>query len=302
MSRLLLRPISYRHVVFPDSPAVSNRPVNFTPDLEVEEPDDSPQLSSDEYAAMGWIFERAGLNADDYRRETLRRRIPACLRALRVETMVQVCAAVQRNPGLLKVALNALVIGVTSFFRDPPVFAAIHERVIPELLSRTRSQGLRIWSAGCSDGSELYSVAMLVAEHGAVEHGTLLGTDCRPAALAQAREACYDTAAVSNVPASLFGKYFHFGDEGWRVHPSLRGASRWRAGELLRCCEPAGWDLILCRNLAIYMQPTSAQRLWTRLEHLLRPGGILVLGKAERPVGTKAMRFVAPCIYRRDRS
>lgn len=302
MSRLLLRPISYRHVVFPDPPEV-NRPINFTPIPPQLEADDAPELSSDEYAATAWLLEQAGLKADDYRRETLRRRIPACLRAMRVETMLDACAEVERNPELLEVALNALVIGVTCFFRDPPVFAAIHERVIPELLSSPpRPSGLRVWSAGCSDGSELYSVAMLLAEHGAAGNSTLLGTDCRPLALAQARDACYDTHAVMNVPASLFGKYFHFDDGGWRVNPALRSAARWRGGEVLRTCEPSGWDLILCRNLAIYMQAASAQRLWRRLEHLLQPGGILVLGKAERPVGTTGMRFLAPCIYRRDRS
>jgi chemotaxis methyl-accepting protein methylase len=300
MSRLLFRPISYRHVVFPESPEASNRPVNFTPVLGPPESDDAPELSVDEYAAMSWVFEQAGLDADDYRRETLRRRIPACLRALRVETMEQARAAIQKRPHLLSAALNALVIGVTSFFRDPSVFAGIHGQVLPELLSQ--SSDLRIWSAGCSDGSELYSVAMLVAEHGAIEQSTLLGTDCRPAALAAAREACYDSAAIRHVPAELFGKYFHFDDAGWRVYPTLRGASRWRCGEVLTAVETSRWDLILCRNLAIYMQATAAQRLWTRLEQLLRPGGMLVLGKAERPIGTTSLRIVAPCIYRRDRS
>jgi chemotaxis methyl-accepting protein methylase len=300
MSRLLLRPISYRHVVFPESPEVSHRPVNFTPVLKEQTSDDAPELSRDEYVALKWVFERAGLDADDYRRETLRRRIPACLRALRVETMVQACAAIQKNPQLLAGALNALVIGVTSFFRDPPVFASLHERILPELLSRSSS--LRIWSAGCSDGSELYSVAMLLAEHGAVAQSALLGTDCRPAALTAAGEACYAGTTVKNVPAELFGKYFHFDDGGWRVHPTLRAASRWRGGEVLTATEPSGWDMILCRNLAIYMQPASSQRLWARLEQLLRPGGMLVLGKAERPVGTTGLASIAPCIYRRDRS
>ena len=113
MSRLLLRPISYRHAIFPDPHLGPRRAINFSsaPEhLPASEPPDA-HLPSDEYDCVRWLFNRAGLNADDYRSETLRRRIPACLRALRVSSLQEARLAVQRNPESLPLAMASMVIG-----------------------------------------------------------------------------------------------------------------------------------------------------------------------------------------------
>ena len=258
------------------------------------------QLSSDERDSVRFLFDAAGLNVDDYRFETLKRRIPACLRAMRVDSLAAVRSAVQRRPELLKTVIGSLVIGVTAFFRDPSVFETLADSVIPRLLAQ--KSGPRIWSVGCSDGPELYSVAMLLAERGGLQRSTLLGTDCRAEALARAREGVYDHASVRHVPAMFLSRYFRSDAAGLRVHPYLRAVSQWRVGNALTTPEPGMWDLILCRNMSIYMQPATAVRLWQVFESCLRVGGYLVLGKAERPQGTTRLTPVAPCIFRRDRS
>ena len=305
-SRLLPPPMTYRHVVFPDSCEGGGRPVNFSegaldhgPAYPPLAPASGPELSSDESACLRWLFEQAGLDLNDYRPETIKRRMPACLRALRVGSPAQVRVAIQRQPNLLKSAISALVIGVTCFFRDPPVFAALAESVLPEMTSR--SAGPRVWSVGCSDGAELYSVAMLLAERGALQRTTLLGTDCRPDAIARARDGRYDPGAVRHVPADVLHRYLTFDRASWQVHPFLRTIAQWRSGNAMTTSEPGAWDLVLCRNLAIYMQPAATHRLWARLEQSLRLGGVLVLGKAERPTGATRLTLVAPGIYRRDR-
>jgi chemotaxis methyl-accepting protein methylase len=301
MSKLLLRPISYRHVVFPDRNVRHTCAVNFGCADERPSDESAPdeQLSADEYHWVRFLFQEAGLNIDDYRFETIKRRIPACLRAVHLESLSAVKAAVLRRPELLKAVIGSLVIGVTSFFRDPPVFDALAEKIIPRLLSQ--KNGPRLWSVGCSDGSELYSVAMLLAERGGLQRSTLLGTDCRADAVTRAREGSYDHAAVRHVPQPLLARYFQTEGATWRVHPCLRAISQWRFGNALTTAEPGAWDLILCRNMSIYMQPPAAMRLWKLLESCLRPGGYLVLGKAERPTGANLAAF-ASCIFRRDRS
>lgn len=301
MAGLSLWPMAYRHVVFPEASDGSGRVLNLAPEsAERALPAHEPELTRDEHACVRWLFRRAGLDLDDYRPETIKRRIPACLRVLRVESSGQICAALQRQPHLLKEAVSALVIGVTSFFRDAPVFALLSGTILPELLAR--SAGPRIWSVGCSDGSELYSVAMLLAERGGLQRSSLLGTDCRPDAVARAREGCFDPAAVKNVPPEFLGRYLRFDSMAWRVHPYLRTVTQWRSGNVLTTAEPGAWDLILCRNLAIYMQPAGVVRLWRQIEQCLRPGGIVVLGKAERPHGTRKLAAIAPGIYRRERN
>ena len=304
MIRLSNRAIAYRHVVFPGEGLGAGELMNFglpaaAPELPLPAPS-REALSDNESQCVQWLFEQAGLNPEDYRPETIKRRIPACLRALRVETPAEIRSVVCRQPQLLRVAIGTLIIGVTAFFRDPPVFAMLSESILPGMLARP--SGPRIWSAGCSDGAELYSVALLLAQRGALRRATMLGTDCRADALARAREGAYEPNAVRHVPAPLLRRYLKFDGARWRVDPYLVAAAQWRNGNVLNTSEPGGWDLILCRNMGIYMQPHAAARLWARLVQSLRPGGMLMLGKAERPYGARGLVPIAPCLYRRNGS
>lgn len=302
MASLAFTPMAYRHVVFPDAAEGNGRALNLSPHL----PDSLPtlreeaELPASEYASVQWLFERAGLELSDYRPETLRRRLSSCLRALRANSLEQVCTLVERQPDLLRLAISTLVIGVTSFFRDPQVFLALQQTGLSEVISR--SSNPRIWSVGCSEGAELYSVAMLLAERDALQRCTLLGTDCRADAILRARAGGYNSAALKGVPGELIQRYFRPEGSQWQIHPFLGSTAQWRQGNALRTSEPGSWDIILCRNLAIYLQPAAAGHLWERLSRDLRLGGLLITGKAERPYGAQGLRCVAPCIYQRIRS
>jgi chemotaxis methyl-accepting protein methylase len=219
---------------------------------------------------------------------------------VRVGTIREVCAAAGRHPEILKAAISALVIGVSSFFRDAPVFETLEHSILPQLLATASSP--RIWSAGCSEGPELYSVAMLLAEQGALQRCELLGTDCRSDAITRARAGTYTAEGIKGVSETLLTRYFLPDGRVWRASPLLRTAIQWRSGNVLDTPEPGLWDLIFCRNMAIYLHAPAAGRLWAQLEQSLRPGGVLVLGKAERPYGATTLRPIAPCIFRRDRS
>jgi chemotaxis methyl-accepting protein methylase len=298
MSRLALTPIRYRHVVFPDAPDAGGAPLDFTPrinpprQLLAEE-----RFSSSEFECIARLFGRFNLDVNDYGLETLHRRMPACLRALRVESIHDVEALAGPKPELARRALSTLLLGVTSFFRDPAVFEFLEAVVLPELLAGRASP--RIWSVGCSDGAELYSLAILLAQRDALARCTLLGTDCRPDAIALARNGRYESNAIKGLPGMLLKRYFSAAQDVYYVQRSLRESIQWRQSNALGAPEPGLWDLILCRNLAIYLRPAAAGALWARLEGCLRPGGILVLGKAEKPMGVEGMQAVAPCVYRR---
>jgi chemotaxis methyl-accepting protein methylase len=257
------------------------------------------RLAADEEQFVNWLFEQGGLDARAYRPETLRRRLPACLRALRAASVADARLALQGDAAAIAAAVNTMVIGVTSFFRDAAVFDHLTYTVLPAL---PRSSGqARVWSAGCSDGEETYSIAMLLAEMDLLTGSYLLGTDCRPQAVARARAGRYERRALRDVPPAWQAKYFEPDGAFARVRPALRAAVQWRTGDLTRLREPGAWDLILCRNLTMYLRPAIAGPVWAQLEAALRPGGFLVLGKAERPIGAQRLGTVAPCIYRRDR-
>jgi chemotaxis protein methyltransferase CheR len=303
----------YRHIVFADALNGAARAINFcsvdpafgmyaaAPAREAP-----TAFSEQERAFVRWLFRQARLNAECYREETLRRRLPACLRAIRATSLNQARVLLQNNSQLAAVAMNAMLISVTSFFRDPAVFERLREQVLPALA--TRGAGgeaprppLRVWSVGCSDGAELYSVAMLLDELGALDRAELLGTDCRPEAIRRAKLASYDFDSVRSLPPELRCRWFVADRAEARYHlrPELRDRARWRVADIVHAHEPGTWDMILCRNVAMYMRPVVAGELWSRCEASLAPGGVLVLGKAERPVGLRRLAAITPCIYRR---
>lgn len=256
-------------------------------------------LSEENALFLQWLFAQAGLDLRYYRPETLHRRLPACFRALEVRSGTQARRLLEHSPAHLSVALGAMLVGVTALFRDPPVYDALSDVVIPGLAQgRT---GLNVWSAGCSDGAELYSVALLLAEQRLLQGSYLLGTDCRPDAIAQAKAGVFDVQSVRNVPASFLHHYFQPRAGKHEVLPLVRSALRWRASDFLHAPEPGIWDIILCRNTTMYMRTEMLDFLWERFEQGLRPGGVLVLGKAERPAKTKRLVLLSPCIYRRNR-
>jgi chemotaxis methyl-accepting protein methylase len=296
------RPWSWQlqHVVFP----AANRRRPAARNLAPPKPrsaDDSPSPRADALAAdpfVAWLFRQAGLSATHYRPETLRRRLPACLRALRAHTPEHARQLLVESPGLIAAAISALLVGVTTFFRDHEPFERLRA-LLPDLAAGR--SGLHVWSAGCSDGAELYSVALMLADVGLMGSSYLLGTDCRQDALRAARAGRYDTPAIRAVPDRLLRRFFEFREGAWEIDAGLRRMVRWRGGDILTTPEPGTWDLILFRNTAMYMRPEAAYPLWMRFEQALRPGGLLVLGKAERPAGTTRLAPAGPCVFRRTR-
>ena len=297
----LARPNKYRHVVFTGPYGTTARLVNLAPPTRSPEvpPAANDRLTEEEHAFIGSLFACAGLDASAYRSESLRRRLHACLRAVRASSILEARRALASNPALVSVAINAMVIGVSSFFRDAAVYDQIAFNVLPSLF-RTGNPA-RVWSVGCSEGQELYSVAILLAELGLLDGCYLLGTDCRSEAIVRARDGSYDAAAMRHVPQAWEEKYFHRQTDRWRIVSSLRTAVQWRTADVTRVQEPGVWDLILCRNMAMYLRPEASGKLWETFETALRPGGYLILGKAERPVNARRLSPVGPCVFRRDR-
>jgi chemotaxis methyl-accepting protein methylase len=245
---------------------------------------------------ISWVFERAGLSIDSYRGDPLQRRLSACLRALHAETEAHAHALLERKPDLLPKALDALLIGVTEFFRDPSVFEALRTEIPPRLSLPSRP--LRVWSAGCSNGAELYSMAVLLDQIGLLEGSFLLGSDCRRAAIERAQTALYNSSELRNMVPPDRHRYFN--DAGSFCHPIelLRCHVNWKVADLARGIEEGPWDIILWRNMAIYLNADAAESVWQGLASSMTPEGLLIVGRAERPPKALPLINVRRCIYR----
>jgi chemotaxis protein methyltransferase CheR len=168
---------------------------------------------------------------------------------------------------------------VSGLFRDPEQFQLLERELLP-LVIGTRRQ-LRIWSAGCADGSELYSVGIVLAQMGLLEGAGLLGSDLLRENLVLAERGVYGDVQL---PAPL------------------RARMRWEQRDLLHDSTPPGkWSVVLCRNLAIYLRDEPKRRLHERLAGALASGGVLLLGRSERIADPEsvALEPVGPHAYRR---
>lgn len=243
------------------------------------------------------LMGRAELPVAAYRRRALARRLPACLRMLRVTDVAEATRAIAAQPEATKRLLNVVLLGVTDFFRDRPVFEQLQRGVLPELWARHGR--LRVWSAACSNGAELYSVAMLLARAGRLADCELLGTDCRADAIEEARRGVFRGEELARMEQEWREVFFEITGEIGTIDPLLRQATRWKVGNLFGAMERGPWHLILWRNMAIYLENERAEEIWTRLFDQLAPGGFLVAGKADHPPKWLRLTRVAPCIYRK---
>ncbi|BET65115.1 hypothetical protein ASA1KI_00330 [Opitutales bacterium ASA1] len=285
-----------QHLSFTGVPSPSRSLHHSTP--RTESPwSPSSTVSLDPF--VGWLLAHAGLDATCYRASALARRLPACLRALRTTSTAQARLRLERDPTLVPQAIDALLLGVTEFFRDPAVFTALRERVLPLVRTLALDQPIRIWSAACSNGAELYSVALLLAEAGLLDRVRLLGTDCRASAIRQARDGVYPLAAIRDVDRARFPGLVSVDGAHVRIAGPLRERVDWEVRDVLRTPTAGTWDLVLWRNMAIYLEPTAAREAWARMTDALVVGGFLVTGKAESPPAGETWLRTGPCIHRK---
>lgn len=245
----------------------------------------------------GWLLSQIGINAHAYRPESLQRRVPACLRHLHKRHPSDAQSLLEQHPELIPGALDSVLIGVTDFFRDDDVFRCLREAVLPDLL-RTRDV-VRVLSAAVSSGEELYSVAMLLAQLGALDRCELLGLDCRPHAIERARQGEFSAEQVLQLDPELRRNFFRRAGVRWVVNDCIRSRIHWCVGDVFAFAEPGARDLILFRNLAIYLTPRYAAAAWTRLCSHLTPGAFLVAGRAEQPPDSLPLRRLTGPVYRR---
>ena len=231
--------------------------------------------------ARATLAAASGLRLQAFRAEHVADRIERALAAERLSTADELAALIRRDRRARARFRRWSAVSHSGLFRDPEQFEALEHRLIPRLLEHTSR--LRAWSAGCANGLELWSLAIVLHRLGALAGSRLLGSDLLEENLAVARAGVYEVVEII---------------------PPLRSRVSWEQRDLAHDPPPAGpFDLILCRNVAIYLEPTAKARLHGRLAGALAPGGVLMLGRSERlgdPAGL-GLRRVESHVYERPR-
>lgn len=196
------------------------------------------------------------------------------------------------SPDLGQEVVEALLNNETYFFRDKPTFDQLPGEILPELARRRRdARRLSIWSAGCSTGQEVYSLAMLFAEQAERWQGwtiDILGTDVSHRAVAAARSGIYSQFEVQRgLGVTQMLRHFEETARGWQVRDEVRGMVRFAQHNLLAPHPPArgAFDLVLCRNVLLYFDRPTRTEAFSRLAGAVMPDGFLMLGAGETVVG-----------------
>jgi two-component system CheB/CheR fusion protein len=223
-----------------------------------------------------------------YKNNTLFRRIERRKAAHQIDKIGSYVRLCQENPSELEILLKELLIGVTSFFRDPEVWKMMKDHVLPDLLSKLPNRYvLRAWVPACSTGEEAYSLAILFKE--AMDQVTkdksltlqIFATDLDKDAIEIARRGVFPANIVSDVSPERINRFFTEDGEGFRVNTAIREMVVFAPQNVIKDPPFTKLDILTCRNLLIYMEPELQQKLTALFHYSLNLGGILLLGTAE---------------------
>ncbi len=196
-----------------------------------------------------------------------------------------------KEPSLSQRVVEALLNNETYFFRDRTPFDNLSRTALPALAERrSDTRRIRIWSAGCSTGQEIYSLAMLFAEDPVRWQGwtiDLLGSDVSESAVNRARAGLYTQfEAQRGLGVTQMIRWFSEGDDGWRVAESLRRNVRFQVHNILEMPpHPGQFDIVMCRNVLLYLSLDKKRAAFERLSSALAPDGWLMLGAGETVIG-----------------
>lgn len=248
-------------------------------------------------ALLEQVARERGFACANYKDGCLRRRVAVRMRARGSESFTAYAALLRREPEEYERLMDTLTINVTRLYRDADVWAAVADSVLPALW-KANPEGLSVWSAGCASGEELYTLAALLHRH-AERTGTLprlrdtqvLGSDIDAASLQAARAGRYPEAAFKEMPTALRDRYF-VGTGTRTAVAELQALVRVERRDLLMDPPPPMvFDLIVCRNMLIYIDREGQERIFRRFHAALAPHGILVLGKVETMLGPARTLF-----------
>lgn len=269
-------------------------------------------LREEDYSEFAKIMlEKAGVNLDRSKMSMMQARLVKRLHALGLASFQEYRLILKENPDELHELINTLTTHKTDFFREPEHFRFLQETVIPDVLTRKR-QRLLLWSAACSTGEEVYTLAINLEDWMSRHPGTsfdygILGTDIDTNVVARAEEGIYNSELVAAVPSHLVPTWFEKGKGQhagtMRVKEALRKHLKFRYYNLMDPVQTMGnmkFDIIFLRNVLIYFKDATRYEVMEKMRHFLVPGGYLFVGHSESFAGgAPGFRSVSPAVYQK---
>jgi len=277
-------------------------------------------LRADEHRLLaGYIYSLCGIQLDDTKGYLIESRLGNLMTATKSCSYIELYnkAKSDGSGALERSIIDAITTGETLFFRDGAPYELLRRKILPELIERRAAQWgsakipVRVWSAASSTGQELYSIAFVLREvlGGSDKYDIrLFGTDISVEAVERARLGIYNTVeAERGLPPAMLSRYFAKHGDGWKVRDEIRAMTMFRVMNLQRDFSYIGqYDIIFCRNVAIYFSEPDKATLFGRMQKVLAPDGYLLVGSTESLSGISSdfepKRWERTVYYQRGRS
>jgi two-component system CheB/CheR fusion protein len=262
---------------------------------ETVEPTDLPLDDAELQRVFEMLRQASDIDFRHYKTPTMKRRLLRRMALHRLSDTASYIRLLETDPAELRGLYQDLLIHVTRFFREPESFEAITEHVFPALMEgRQPDHPIRVWVSGCATGEEAYSVAIVMTEFLQRLQGDtrvqIFATDVSESAIEYARTGVYPRNVEADIATDRLRRFFVNNDTGYRVSRMIRDMCVFARQDLTKDPPFSHLDLILCRNVLIYMDAVLQKRLLSVFHYALNPNGFLVLGQAES-VGAQGTLF-----------
>ncbi len=227
------------------------------------------------------IFSERGWDFRDYKRSSLKRRIWKRLGAAGISSYSEYSDLLDRDPSEYTRLFSNLTVKVSEFFREPSVFEFLAGEIGREF---SPDEGIRAWCCGCAHGEEAYSLAILLSEflgEEALRQTKIFATDLDHEAIDAARRGRYREESVANVSAERRERFFFMDGACQKVKYNIRNMVKFGVLDIVGSPSISKVKILFCRNVFIYFNKALQEKVFEKLDYALRPGGLLVLGKAE---------------------
>lgn len=248
--------------------------------------DDTEETNQEFEELLDYLKHNQRCNLTGYKRSTLMRRFNYRMRSIKIDSYQSYLQYLQTHSEEYLALVDEVLIDVTSFFRDREAWEYLAAEVIPQIIANKQpNEPIRLWSAGCASGQEIYTLLILLAEalgiESCLQRVQCFATDADREIIGQARQGIFSELEVASIPDDLREKYFEQTTKGYIFHPALRSRVVFAYHDLLYDAPMSKIDLLVCRNVMIYFNPKAQASMLARFHVALKDTGFLFLGMTE---------------------
>jgi len=272
-------------------------------------------ITADEFSVLAkYIYAISGVALDSTKTYLIETRLKSMMQRYSCASYMELHtkAKADQSGNMEKEIVNAITTNETLFFRDASPFEVFKHKILPDLIdarsksSSGRSIPIRIWSAACSTGQEVYSIAIALRETlGNLSNFqiSIIGTDISDEAVTKASYGKYNKFEIERgLPVQTLNKYFTLMGDGWKIKDEIRSMAVFKKFNLMKPFAGLGkFDVVFCRNVAIYFTPADKKLVFDKIAGVLEPDGSLIIGSTESLTGVtnmfEAKRYMRSIFY-----